>query len=87
MKFRGSIFKIKIVYKPKDDFTIHDKVYVYDKVGIFFSGEGGIRTLGSPKGYNGFRDRPNRPLWHLSEGQAWIILEINNGVKLALQLE
>ena len=30
-------------------------------------GEGGIRTLGTPEGYNGFRDRPIQPLWHLSE--------------------
>ena len=42
-----------------------------------FSGEGGIRTLGSRKGYNGFRDRPDRPLWHLSDWQASIILEMN----------
>ena len=30
------------------------------------SGEGGIRTHGGPKDHNGFRDRPIRPLWHLS---------------------
>ena len=29
-------------------------------------GEGGIRTHGGPKDHNGFRDRPIRPLWHLS---------------------
>ena len=29
-------------------------------------GETGIRTLGPLKGINGFRDRPIRPLWHLS---------------------
>src|SRR5689334_8478251 len=29
-------------------------------------GEGGIRTHGTREEYNGFRDRPNRPLWHLS---------------------
>ena len=29
-------------------------------------GESGIRTHGSHKGYNGFRDRPIQPLWHLS---------------------
>ena len=29
-------------------------------------GEGGIRTHGTHKGYNGFRDRPVRPLRHLS---------------------
>ena len=46
-----------------------------------YSGEGGIRTLGSPKGYNGFRDRPDRPLWHLSNFQASIILEIECVVK------
>ena len=28
-------------------------------------GEGGIRTHGTLR-YNGFRDRPIRPLWHLS---------------------
>ena len=41
-------------------------------------GEGGIRTLGSHRGYNGFRDRPDRPLRHLSELQAHIILEFGN---------
>jgi hypothetical protein len=25
-----------------------------------------------PIGYNGFRDRPNRPLWHLSAGRGLI---------------
>ena len=35
-------------------------------VAMMFSGEGGIRTLGGPKDHNGFRDRPIRPLWHLS---------------------
>ncbi len=29
-------------------------------------GEKGIRTLGPPKEVNGFRDRPDRPLRHLS---------------------
>ena len=29
-------------------------------------GEGGIRTHGGCKTHNGFRDRPIRPLWHLS---------------------
>ena len=47
-------------------------------MGKNFSGEGGIRTLGSRKGYNGFRDRPDRPLWHLSKLQASIILEFNS---------
>ena len=32
-----------------------------------WSGERGIRTLGTRKGYTGFRDRPVRPLRHLSE--------------------
>ena len=30
------------------------------------SGEGGIRTHGGPEGHNGFRDRPDQPLRHLS---------------------
>ena len=29
-------------------------------------GEGGIRTHGGYRTHNGFRDRPIRPLWHLS---------------------
>ena len=33
---------------------------------VLFSGEGGIRTHGGPKGHNGFRDRPDQPLRHLS---------------------
>ncbi len=32
----------------------------------FFCGERGIRTLGGPKDHNGFRDRPDQPLRHLS---------------------
>ena len=39
----------------------------------FFSGEGGIRTLGSQIGYSGFRDRPDRPLRHLSNTDKGII--------------
>jgi hypothetical protein len=31
-----------------------------------FGGEGGIRTHGTREGYNGFRDRPDRPLRHPS---------------------
>ena len=34
-------------------------------VGVF-CGEGGIRTHGGPEGHNGFRDRPDQPLRHLS---------------------
>ena len=34
--------------------------------GNSISGEGGIRTHGGDKLHNGFRDRPIRPLWHLS---------------------
>ena len=33
---------------------------------FLFQGERGIRTLG-PVTVSGFRDRPNRPLWHLSK--------------------
>lgn len=33
---------------------------------FLFQGERGIRTLG-PVTDSGFRDRPIRPLWHLSE--------------------
>jgi hypothetical protein len=32
-------------------------------------GERGIRTLGPRTANNGFRDRPIRPLWHLSDGR------------------
>ena len=35
-------------------------------VPYLFQGERGIRTLG-PVTDSGFRDRPIRPLWHLSE--------------------
>lgn len=36
------------------------------------SGEGEIRTLGGDKPHNGFRDRPIKPLWHLSERENYI---------------
>lgn len=32
---------------------------------LFPGGEGGIRTHGTAGPYNGFRDRPIQPLWHL----------------------
>ena len=35
----------------------------------FFSGETGIRTPGTSQ-YNGFQDRRNRPLCHLSNADA-----------------
>ena len=37
--------------------------------GESLGGEGGIRTHGDDKRHNGFRDRPDRPLRHLSSGQ------------------
>ena len=37
-------------------------------------GEGGIRTLGTPEGLNGFRDRPVRPLRHLSAFEKRILI-------------
>ena len=36
------------------------------------SGEGGIRTPGASQ-LNGFQDRRNRPLCHLSKGQRYSI--------------
>ena len=45
-------------------------IYVYKKkdaaLSASFSGKTGIRTLGPGKLVNGFRDRPDRPLRHLS---------------------
>ena len=35
-------------------------------LGLSNCGEGGIRTHGGDEPHNGFRDRPIRPLWHLS---------------------
>ena len=35
-------------------------------MGLSDCGEGGIRTHGGDQPHNGFRDRPIRPLWHLS---------------------
>ena len=36
------------------------------RLGLSICGEGGIRTHGGYETHNGFRDRPIRPLWHLS---------------------
>ena len=33
---------------------------------VYSGGEGGIRTLGDHEDHSGFRDRPVRPLRHLS---------------------
>ncbi len=40
---------------------------LYREKSVKNSGEGGIRTHGDPKNHNGFRDRPDQPLRHLSE--------------------
>ncbi len=37
---------------------------------LWSCGEGGIRTPGASQ-LNGFQDRRNRPLCHLSKGQKW----------------
>ena len=39
----------------------------YKSTTLFACGKRGIRTLGTRR-YNGFRDRPDRPLRHLSNG-------------------
>jgi hypothetical protein len=39
-------------------------------------GEGGIRTHGGRKDHNGFRDRPIRPLWHLSENVSSVTYQV-----------
>ena len=66
-------FNVRVLTK-KIRVVIHKTNLTYGSPG----GEGGIRTLGSHRGYNGFRDRPDRPLRHLSELQAHIILEFGN---------
>jgi hypothetical protein len=45
----------------------HYVLQAFNFVDIYFSGEGGIRTLGtSLSSYNGLANRPFRPLRHLS---------------------
>jgi hypothetical protein len=43
---------------------------------FFFCGERGIRTLGPAKRDNGFRDRPDRPLRHLSKRNQSSVIDI-----------
>ena len=52
---------------PKNGAFVYKSVYKFCKSLIFkvYCGEGGIRTPGTSQ-YNGFQDRRNRPLCHLS---------------------
>ena len=50
---------------PKFTLTLETKSEA-ERLRFLFQGERGIRTLG-PVTDSGFRDRPIRPLWHLSE--------------------
>ncbi len=45
--------------------AVHGKETITRPIVSGNGGEGGIRTHGTLR-YNGFRDRPIRPLWHLS---------------------
>ena len=52
---------------PAQQFVVFNQWYPRVFLSTFnLCGEGGIRTHGGPEGHNGFRDRPDRPLWHLS---------------------
>lgn len=48
-----------------------------------FSGEGGIRTPGTSQ-YNGFQDRRNRPLCHLSKTPLSEVLSVESGAKVRI---
>ena len=60
---------LAILSNPPAGFSSLNARYKKTRYAGFFisGGEGGIRTLGTLLGYNGFRDRPIQPLWHLSE--------------------
>ncbi len=49
------------------------KPLINQRFWLFFSGERGIRTPGTSR-FNGFQDRRNRPLCHLSGRKSRIIL-------------
>ena len=48
-----------------------------------FSGETGIRTPGTSQ-YNGFQDRRNRPLCHLSKTSLSEVLSFESGAKVRI---
>ena len=48
---------------------------------LLFSGETGIRTPGTSR-YNGFQDRRNRPLCHLSKTSLSEVLLVKSGAKV-----
>ena len=51
-----------------------------------FSGEGGIRTPGTSQ-YNGFQDRRNRPLCHLSKTPFGVALFLKSDAKVRIIFE
>ena len=73
-------------------FTIHQKIKNPRKVLIYrdflcftilSSGETGIRTPGTSQ-YNGFQDRRNRPLCHLSKTPLSEVLSVESGAKVRI---
>ena len=50
---------------------------------LLFSGETGIRTPGTSR-YNGFQDRRNRPLCHLSKTSLSEVLFVKSGAKVRI---
>ena len=50
---------------------------------ILSSGETGIRTPGTSR-YNGFQDRRNRPLCHLSKTPLSEVLSVESGAKVRI---
>ena len=50
---------------------------------ILSSGETGIRTPGTSQ-YNGFQDRRNRPLCHLSKTPLSEVLSVESGAKVRI---
>ena len=53
---------------------------------LFLSGERGIRTPGTSQ-YNGFQDRRNRPLCHLSKTSFREVLFVKSAAKVRLFFE
>ena len=55
----------------------------YGCFAILSSGETGIRTPGTSQ-YNGFQDRRNRPLCHLSKTPLSEVLSVESGAKVRI---
>ena len=79
------VFRLPATKKKKSRKTLilRDLSLLFHHLSLVLSGETGIRTPGTSQ-YNGFQDRRNRPLCHLSKTSFTEVLSSESGAKVRI---